>query len=123
MVAHGSICKESKWNSVPSNVDILMTHIPPKSILDLAFQPTKPASKEVCSICNTSIHGVYGYWGSTNLLNEIIGRIRPRVHCFGHVHDDFGYTFNKFGLDTLFINAATDLTKQTIQFNFYVPSK
>ena len=107
---------ESKWNLIPSNVDILMTHIPPKSILDSAFQPKNSSLKEIGSRRNNSIHGV----GSKSLLNEIIGRIRPRVHCFGHIHDSFGYTSNQFGLNTLFMNAAADLTKRSIQFNFYL---
>ena len=112
--------EQSKWKSISSHVDVLMTHIPPQYILDLAYQPKESPSKDPCSMCNNSIHGVYRHWGSRRLLNEMIGRIQPRVHCFGHVHDDFGYRSNQFGLDTLFINAAADLTKLTIQFDFYV---
>ena len=115
-----AIGEQSKWKSIPSNIDILMTHIPPRYILDLAYQPQKSPSKEPCSMCNNSIHGIYEHWGSKSLLNEIIERIQPRVHCFGHVHDDFGSRSNQFGLNTLFINAAADLTKRTIQFDFYV---
>lgn len=110
-----SLEAESKWNLIPSNVDILMTHIPPKSILDSAFQSGK-ASKAIGSKGHNSIHGV----GSKSLLNEIIGRIRPRVHCFGHIHDGFGYTSNKFGVETLFLNAAADISKQCIQLNYYL---
>ena len=111
--------EQSKWNLIPSNINILMTHIPPKSILDSAFQSKKSPSKKLCSMPSNSIYGV----GSKRLLNEIIGRIQPRVHCFGHVHDDFGSRSNQFGLDTLFINAAADLTKKTVQFDFYVRLK
>jgi Icc-related predicted phosphoesterase len=105
----------SKWSLIPSNIDILMTHIPPQYILDLAYVPNKP-SNEPCSICNNSIHSFYEHWGSRSLAKEIFRRIHPRIHCFGHVHDHFG---SKYDHRTLFINGAADLTKQTIQFYFY----
>ncbi len=96
-----------------------MTHIPPEYILDLAYQPKNVSSNEVCSICNNSIHSFYKHWGSKSLAKEIANRIKPRIRCFGHVHDHFGFKSDQHGNKTLFINAAADLTKQTIQFNFY----
>jgi hypothetical protein len=110
----------TKWPSIPSHIDILMTHIPPQFILDLAYQPKTSPSKEPCSMCNNQIHGYYGHWGSKSLAKEIFKRIQPRIHCFGHVHDDFGYKYDRYGSGTCFINAAADLTKKSFQFNFYV---
>ncbi|CAF3238268.1 unnamed protein product [Rotaria sp. Silwood2] len=110
----------TKWLSIPSNIDILMTHIPPKFILDLAFQPKKVASTEPCSMCNDTVHGSYGHWGSKSLIKEIRERIQPRIHCFGHVHDDNGYKYDQHESETLFINAATDLTGQVFKLNFYL---
>ncbi|UJR16718.1 hypothetical protein I4U23_003618 [Adineta vaga] len=107
----------TKWPSVPSHVDLLMTHAPPQFILDLAFQPKRSPVVTPCSMCNGKVHGSYGHWGSRSLVQEIRERIQPRVHCFGHVHDDAGY---KYDSGTLFINAATDLTKQSFKFIFYI---
>ena len=53
----------TKWSSIPSNIDILMTHIPPQFILDLAYQPKTSLSTEPCSRCNNTVHGCYGHWG------------------------------------------------------------
>ncbi|CAF1490027.1 unnamed protein product [Rotaria sordida] len=110
----------AKWSSIPSDIDILMTHMPPKFILDLAFQPRKVASTEPCSICNNTVHGSYGHWGSKSLIKEIRQRIKPRIHCFGHVHDDNGYKYDQHENGTLFINAAANLTRQCFKLNFYL---
>jgi Icc-related predicted phosphoesterase len=71
-----------------------LIYSPPQYILDLAFQPKKFPSNESCSICNNNIHGCYGHWGSKSLIKQIRERIQPRVHCFGHVHDDAGISIN-----------------------------
>ncbi|CAF1283172.1 unnamed protein product [Rotaria magnacalcarata] len=109
----------AKWSSIPSDIDILMTHIPPKFILDLAFQPKKAVSTDPCSICDDAVHGYYGHWGSRSLIKEIRRRIQPRIHCFGHVHDDQGYKYDQHENGTLFINAAAYLTSQAFKLNFY----
>ncbi|CAF4938570.1 unnamed protein product [Rotaria sp. Silwood1] len=110
----------TKWSSIPSDIDILMTHIPPKFILDLAFQPKKVASTETCSICNNTVHGSYGHWDSKSLIKEIRQKIQPRIHCFGHLHDDNGYKYDQHANGTLFINAAANLTRQCFKLNFYL---
>lgn len=55
-------------NPIPDDVDIVMTHGPPKGILDWIPQ---------------------GNVGCPNLL-QAIRRVKPRMHCFGHVHDGHG---------------------------------
>ena len=50
------------------NVDIVMTHGPPYGVLDK---------------CNNISLGC-------NHLRKAIGRARPRLHCFGRVHEDSG---------------------------------
>ncbi|MCJ1228652.1 hypothetical protein MMC12_005313 [Toensbergia leucococca] len=57
-------------HSIPSfpNVDIVMTHGPPKGILD---------------------HCQQGIAGCGNLL-QALRRARPRIHCFGHIHEGNG---------------------------------
>jgi len=71
------------WAQVPAGIDILITHTPPKGILD------------------TSSRGMS--LGCSSLAKEL-GRISPRVHCFGHVHAGAGR--RQVG-KTLFINAAS----------------
>lgn len=52
-------------NTIPDGVDIVMTHGPPKGILDWCPQ---------------------GNVGCENLLRAI-RRVKPIVHCFGHIHE------------------------------------
>ena len=49
-------------------VDIIMTHGPPKGILDECLQ---------------------GNAGCKNLL-QALRRARPKMHCFGHIHEGYG---------------------------------
>ena len=55
-------------NPIPNDVDIVMTHGPPKGVLDWCSQ---------------------GYVGCPNLL-QAIRRVKPLMHCFGHVHEGAG---------------------------------
>ncbi len=71
------------WAQVPTGIDILITHTPPKGILD--------TSRTGMSL------------GCPSLADEL-RRISPRVHCFGHVHAGAGR--RQIG-KTLFINAAS----------------
>jgi Icc-related predicted phosphoesterase len=71
------------WNLIPLDTDILITHGPPFGILDLCF------------------HGAQV--GCSDLL-ELVKRIKPRVHAFGHIHESYGSL--KID-DTIFINACS----------------
>ena len=53
---------------IPDAVDIVMTHGPPKGILDWCPE---------------------GNVGCNNLL-QAIRRVKPRMHCFGHIHESNG---------------------------------
>ncbi|KAL8799470.1 MAG: hypothetical protein Q9182_005875 [Xanthomendoza sp. 2 TL-2023] len=55
-------------NPILDHTDIVMTHGPPKGILDWSAQ---------------------GNVGCPNLL-KAIQRVRPKMHCFGHVHEGYG---------------------------------
>lgn len=57
------------------NVDIVMTHGPPKGILDECPQ---------------------GNVGCKNLL-QALRRARPRMHCFGHIHEGNGVEVVEWG--------------------------
>ena len=68
---------KKEWDKIPGNIDVLITHMPPKGILD-----------------NGS--------GCPQLL-ERVDRIRPKLHLFGHIHEGYG----KYeGGGTIFCNAA-----------------
>jgi predicted phosphohydrolase len=81
------------YERCPSNVDILITHEPPSNILDEipAFSRFNPDPHPF-------------YLGSTALLNEIVERIKPKHHIFGHVHE-CGGQIERYKNIT-FINAA-----------------
>lgn len=70
------------WAMIPDDVDILVTHGPPYGILDR----TKGGDLVGCE-----------------LLRARVDEIKPRVHCFGHIHEAYGTELNG---ETLFINAS-----------------
>jgi predicted phosphodiesterase len=72
------------WAKIPSNTDILMTHGPPKTILDL-------------------VNG--NQVGCDELLIELT-RVKPRLHIFGHIHECHGAYYDD-ALSCLFVNAST----------------
>ena len=62
---------EEIWSRIPSDTDVLLTHSPPFGVLD-----------------ESSLHGAR--LGCLHLLREVVQRVRPRLHLFGHVHDAAG---------------------------------
>lgn len=74
-----------KWDLIPNNLDILVTHGPPMGYLDEVNK-------------NNGDH-----LGCDELLSAI-HRAKPRYHLFGHIHG--GYGTDKIG-DTNLINCAT----------------
>lgn len=73
-----------KWQMIPEDTDVLITHGPPFGIMD------------------ETIHEK-GNFGCKDLRNEIFNRIRPKVHIFGHFHWKYG-TYEQEGIR--FINAS-----------------
>jgi len=72
------------WEAIPADTDVLITHSPPYSILDVV-----PWQGE----CH----------GSPSLYMEVMERIKPKIHCFGHIHEGYGM---KVLENTKFINAS-----------------
>lgn len=60
-----------RYDEIPSDVDILMTHIPPFGVFDKM--------------------PVLQNWGSSQPLKTIVASTKPRVHLFGHVHAQRGW--------------------------------
>ncbi|XP_055704128.1 UPF0046 protein C25E10.12 [Phlebotomus papatasi] len=74
----------AKWNAIPAEVDVLISHTPPLGHGDLC-----------CS-------GVRA--GCVELLASVQQRIKPRYHVFGHIHEGYGVTSDG---KIIFINAST----------------
>ncbi|RYY82034.1 metallophosphoesterase [archaeon] len=73
-----------KWDAIPNDIDMLVTHGPPWGVLDASVDGT---------LC-----------GCPNLRQQVMTRIQPRLHVFGHIHEGYGTCIlNK----TLYINAST----------------
>jgi len=101
--------------TVSKPVDILITHQPPWNILDLAWESDRTQETSYpCKVCGQD-HPVYRHWGCQNLA-KIVKELAPKVHIFGHVHDAHGILQTE---STMFINAAMDLAKKPICFDYY----
>lgn len=74
---------QKHWEAIPDDVDVLITHEPPYGILDLG-------------VSNKHI-------GSISLYNEVVNRIKPKLHCFGHAHNSYGKIIKN---DITFINSS-----------------
>lgn len=59
------------WDTIPDDIDILITHGPPKSILDSASRDRHVSEHVGCSA----------------LLKRVL-KIQPKYHIFGHIHDN-----------------------------------
>ncbi len=74
--------RKEKWNLIPDDTDILITHTPPFGILD----QTRSGQSVGCS------H-----------LRARIEELAPKLHCFGHIHASYGVHQTKL---TTFYNAS-----------------
>lgn len=76
---------EEKFNLIPVDTDILVSHGPPQGILDISGHP----------------------YNQPNLGCEILAKrievVRPKIHVFGHIHGSNGYLFKN---GTHFFNAS-----------------
>ena len=74
---------QNKWNNIPKDIDILITHGPAWGHLDIV---------------------PYGHLSvGCELLRERVDVIKPKIHVFGHVHSGYGYKFHN---GTHFFNAS-----------------
>lgn len=91
------------WDNIPEGIDVLITHGPPMGILD---QVNYANGVPKCNV------------GCLELLNAV-KRIKPKVHMFGHIHENHGTEQHD---ETLFVNCAlvddyNYLIKEPIVFN------
>jgi hypothetical protein len=92
---------KAKWDLIPANTDILITHGPPVGILDRA-----PRGFSGESYGEYGEEGVpkfsYEHVGCQDLL-DAVSRVKPGMHVFGHIHADKGHSKQD---GTLFVNAS-----------------
>lgn len=70
------------WALIPENTDILITHGPPKGILDKVFTGEEVGCED---------------------LTEAVNRVCPKYHIFGHIHEAYGQATHN---GTHYINAS-----------------
>lgn len=73
-----------KWNLIPENVDVLITHTPPVGHGDA---------------CCTGVRA-----GCVELLTTVQNRVKPKYHVFGHIHEGYGITTDG---TIIYVNAST----------------
>lgn len=78
---------QEQWNKIPNDTDILITHGPPKGILDELPNSYFNADEKV---------------GCLDLLDKV-NEVNPKLHIFGHIHHSYG--IEEKG-STTFVNAA-----------------
>lgn len=59
------------WEHIPTDVDVIIAHGPPRGVLDLSYSPTNKLEMCGCSA-----------------LRRRIDQIRPRAVLFGHIHNN-----------------------------------
>lgn len=72
-----------KWNLIPYNSDIVITHGPMYGIGDKAIRISQDANSG-----DRHIH--YEHTGCKTLLNVLTKKIGPRLHVCGHIHESRG---------------------------------
>lgn len=73
----------ARWNLIPAETVVLITHGPPLGFGDTTVRGDQVGCEE---------------------LDLVVRRIRPRLHVFGHIHEGYGQ-WSRDG--TTFINAST----------------
>jgi Icc-related predicted phosphoesterase len=89
MKDRGAPIKE-KWDLIPSDTDILITHGPPFGILDKVEMSSRGLGKEKLAGCKD--------------LRETVFHIKPKLHVFGHIHEQGGKQVDL--VMTKFVNAS-----------------
>ena len=77
------------WRKIPDDTDVLITHGPPAQAGRLGKARCVKTGRMIDVGCND--------------LTTAVDRVKPSVHCFGHIHEGYG-EIQKSG--TRFINAA-----------------
>lgn len=85
---------EAHWNKIPDEVDILITHGPP-SYMENGLSMVLEGEDVGCED-----------------LYKAVKRIKPKINCFGHIHEGYG-THNDG--ETIFINCSVLNRRYNVQ--------
>lgn len=89
MLPRGPKIKE-KWDLIPDDTDILITHGPPYGVLDVVYNDYGRDPKQGCMD-----------------LRDVLDRVKPKLHVFGHIHESHGRLLYKHeGPNTICVNAS-----------------
>ena len=75
---------EEKWNMIPYDTDVLITHGPPMNILDYT-------QRDMWNV------------GCLHLYDRVI-QVKPKLHVFGHIHEGYGIKEHE---GITFVNASS----------------
>ncbi len=90
---------EEKWKKIPSDIDVLITHVPPLGVLDWKKKRM----------------------GSPILPKYSIEKVKPKLHVFGHCHTGTGVAkYAADGKEIVLVNAAQELCMKPIVIDYYV---
>lgn len=70
----------TKWGKIPRDTDILVTHLPPRAVLDLAWAGKTDDMGE-CTICKKN-HRNFSHWGCKELYKTVTKTVKPKVCDF-----------------------------------------
>ena len=86
-----------RWQSIPPDTDVLITHTPPLGILDRNSRGKSCGCPE---------------------LRKRLDEIHPRVHCFGHVHASAGMLTGKHTeyVNASMVNSKYELSRRPHEF-------
>jgi Icc-related predicted phosphoesterase len=78
--------RAQKWDMIPEDTDILLTHMPPLHYRDISHQPVFNVNHVGCP------H-----------LHQRVLQVKPKLHVFGHIHEGRGMVRDK---GITFVNAS-----------------
>lgn len=78
---------KTKWDMIPNDTDVLITHGPPNEIRDFVSNWRQGDMNVGCEL----------------LRYELDNRLKPSLHVFGHIHGAYGAVYNR---ETLYVNAS-----------------
>ena len=88
---------EERWNQIPDDTDILMTHGPPLGFGDVA----KRGSPGLMALADEPPSTIR--CGCIELLKNVRERVQPKYHLYGHIHEDYGVRSDG---TTIYVNSA-----------------
>ena len=95
-----------KWNMIPLDTDILITHGPAYGECDWVVPRKKHGGEHVKFTDG-------GCVGCEDLLDVILNKVCPKFHISGHIHTAHGESFKG---NTHFINASTLNERYEVQY-------